>query len=130
ESVRLGALFAAPTLWTPEAYNNIYYQIRRGFYGPDAYRFFGLVNAGDRAYLGVEWGEYFVFQMRFTGRDLEVTGLRRDYRAGGAEVARLHPPILRRSHEGALLLTDWNGRLRYLPTTGAWKRVGPAPKRR
>jgi ankyrin repeat protein len=138
--VTFEALFNNPALWTPDERNNNLYQLGRGYYAPDAYRFFGLATVKSGTYLGLFWYSpaasaqhqivQFVFRLRVDGRALELTVVRKSLPGGENVPTRTSKlPFLSRSAGGNLLLADGNGTFTYLPN-GTWQKTGPPPKDR
>ncbi len=138
QPVSFAPLFTDRRLWTPKEHNDNAHNLNRGYLAATAYRFFGLVPAGDGAYLGVAWYSSgasvqnqivnFVFQASLVGRELELTILRKGkpgydpwYYSGG-QLPRLMPAT-----RGGVKLIDLPGTFIYRPD-GTWERVGPGQR--
>ncbi len=138
EVVRFGSVFNDPAAWSPGEWNNVQYQLGRGYYAAEAYGFSGIIKSRGQTYVGVRWYSpsasnehqivHMVFRLSLKPGVLILQLVRRDAPTGRlflGHYSRL--PLLTRSRNGELVLANDRGTFLYTPPV-TWRQIGPAPK--
>lgn len=139
QQVRFGAAFTNPAVWTPAEWNEVRYELGRGYYNAESYEFSGVVTSRRQTYAGVRWFSpaasdqhqvvHMVFRLELKPGRVELVLIRKE---GPCGYAGSPLPRLSRSPTGDLLLQNGEGTFRYVPPatwkqTAARKPASPQP---